>query len=233
MLASVRPRDDAGRTRRQLAADHIADVRALDRRLVELERRIAAAVAAQATSLTELYGVGPIIAARILGEVGCIDRFITRHRFATYTGTAPIEVSSGEVVRHRLSRAGNRRLNHVLHMMAISQLRADTDGRAYYRRKLAEGKTHKEALRCLKRRLSDAVYRQLLVDASRDAPRDDAASAATDASQGTAKPRAATSGRPALDGPTPDLTATPKMDGASRPRRLACMPSRETAPASS
>jgi transposase len=83
------------------------------------------------------------------------------------TGTAPIDASSGEQNRHRLSRAGNRRMNHMLHIAAISQIRLDTDGRAYYRRKRAAGKTKLEALRCLKRRISDALYRQLLADAER------------------------------------------------------------------
>ena len=91
-------------------------------------------------------------------------RFATRHQFAAHNGTAPIEASSGEVVRHRLSRAGNRKLNHALHLIAIVQIRHPTAGQAYYRRKLAEGKSRNKALRCLKRRLSDAVYRQLLAD---------------------------------------------------------------------
>ena len=93
-------------------------------------------------------------------------RFADRNRFASWTGTAPIDASSGEHVRHRLSRAGNRRLNHVLYIAAIVQIRHDTPGRAYYRRKIAEGKTPLEALRCLKRRLSDLVYRQLVTDAA-------------------------------------------------------------------
>jgi transposase len=75
-----------------------------------------------------------------------------------------LDASSGEQVRHRLSRAGNRKINHMLHMAALSQIRLDTDGRACYRRKRAAGKTHLEALRCLKRRISEAVYRQLLDD---------------------------------------------------------------------
>ncbi|MEP7193741.1 MAG: IS110 family transposase [Actinomycetota bacterium] len=97
-------------------------------------------------------------------DVGDIARFADRNRFASWTGTAPLDASSGEQNRHRFSRAGNRRMNHMLHIAAISQIRLDTDGRAYYRRKLAAGKTKLEALRCLKRRISDAVYRQLLAD---------------------------------------------------------------------
>jgi hypothetical protein len=94
-----------------------------------------------------------------------VTRFADGNRFATWTGTAPIEASSGEHVRHRLSRAGNRRMNHMIHIAAATQIRLDTEGRRYYRRKLAQGKTRMEAMRCLKRRISDALYRQLLVDA--------------------------------------------------------------------
>jgi transposase len=100
-----------------------------------------------------------------------VRRFTTKAQFAAHNGTAPIEASSGQVVRHRLSRAGNRRLNHALHLIAVVQLRHPTAGQAYYRRKLAEGKTRKEALRCLKRRISDAVYRCLVADLVADQQR--------------------------------------------------------------
>jgi len=93
-----------------------------------------------------------------------VRRFPDRNHFASWTGTAPIDASSGEQIRHRLSRAGNRRMNHVLYIAAFVQLRHDTEGWAYYRRKLTAGKTPMEAMRCLKRRLSDAVYRQLVAD---------------------------------------------------------------------
>ena len=115
--------------------------------------------------MTELHGLGALTAGKILGHVGDVGRFRSAAAFASYTGTAPIEVSSGEVVRHRLSRAGNRQLNFCLHVMAIAQVRHDTPGRAYYLRKRSEGKNHNEAMRCLKRRLSDIVYRQLIGDA--------------------------------------------------------------------
>ena len=91
----------------------------------------------------------------------------SRSHFASWNGTAPLDASSGDQQRHRLSRAGNRRINRVLHIMAIVQLRHDTPGRAYYRRRLAEGKTAMEAIRALKRRLSDVVYRQMLRDIQR------------------------------------------------------------------
>ena len=105
------------------------------------------------------------VSAVDLADVGDVARFANRNRFASWTGTAPLDASSGEVVRHRLSRAGNRKMNHMLHIAAATQARLDTDGRGYYRRKLAAGKTRMEAMRCLKRRISDAVYRQLLADA--------------------------------------------------------------------
>ena len=113
-----------------------------------------------------VYGIGPAGAARILADVGDVARFADRNRFASWTGTAPIDASSGAQIRHRLSRAGNRRINHVLYIAAVCQIRHDTPGRRYYRLKLAEGKTSLEALRCLRRRLSDVVYRQLVADAT-------------------------------------------------------------------
>jgi transposase len=164
LLGQVAPTGAPAMTRWQLATDLVADVRDLDRRIAAVEERIRAAVAQSKTTLVELFGVGPVLAAKLLGEVGDIRRFPTKHHFATHTGTAPIEASSGPVVRHRLSRAGDRKLNHALHLMAIVQIRHPTAGQAYYRRKRAEGKSPKEALRCLKRRLSDAVYRCLLAD---------------------------------------------------------------------
>jgi transposase len=114
-----------------------------------------------------VYGVGPVVAAIILGHTGDVCRFATRHHYASYNGTAPMEASSGPKKRHRLNPRGNRQLNHAIHMAAVTQIRNDTDGRAYFERKVAEGKSKKEALRALKRRISDAVYRQLVLDAQR------------------------------------------------------------------
>ena len=123
-------------------------------------------VLARGSRLMDIHGVGPVVAARILADVGDVARFADRNRFASWTGTAPLDASSGEQNRHRLSRAGNRRMNHMIHIAAVTQLRLDTEGRAYYRRKRAEGKKPMEALRCLKRRISDAIYRQLVADAA-------------------------------------------------------------------
>lgn len=96
--------------------------------------------------------------------------FPTKAHFASYCGTAPIEVSSGDVVRHRLSRAGNRQLNYALHVVALSQIRSSTSGQAYYRSKIAAGKSPAEAIRCLKRRLADTVYHRLLDDLTASEP---------------------------------------------------------------
>jgi transposase len=115
---------------------------------------------------TEIFGIGPVLAAKIIGTVGSVARFPTKAHFASYSGTTPVEASSGEeVVRHRLSLAGNRHLNNALHMVAVCQARSDVRGGAYYRKKIAEGKSGKEeALRCLKRRVSDAVFNSLMAD---------------------------------------------------------------------
>ncbi len=170
LLATVRPRDVAGKARRQLAADYIDDVAVLDRKLKTIGTRIKEAVEASGTTLTQIVGVGPVTAAMILGEVGNIARFPSNDHFASYTGTAPLDASSGDIVRHRLSRAGNRQLNHALHMIALAHRRFDPRGRAYYARKLAAGKGSKGAMRCLKRRLSDVVFRHLIDDAAARSP---------------------------------------------------------------
>jgi transposase len=166
ILRGIRPQGGASaRLRRRLASEVLRDVRTLDRKIADLNGRIEAEVEASGTTLTEIFGVGPILAAKIIGTVGNVARFPTKAHFASYSGTAPVEASSGEeVVRHRLSLAGNRKLNNALHMVAICQARSDARGGAYYRKKMAEGKSRKEALRCLKRRVSDAVFRSLMAD---------------------------------------------------------------------
>ena len=150
--------------RKRLALEHVTDVRRLDRMAKTLKARAKIAVAASGTTVTAVYGVGPIVAATLIGHAGDITRFPNADHFASYNGTAPIEASSGPKVRHRLNPRGNRQLNHALHVAAVVQISRDTPGRAYYQRKLAEGKAPKEALRSLKRRISDAVYRQLRND---------------------------------------------------------------------
>jgi transposase len=164
ILGGIRPRGASARLRRRLASEVLRDVRTLDRKIADLNGRIEAEVEASGTALTEMFGIGPILAARIIGTVGDVARFPTKAHFASYAGAAPLEASSGEVVRHRLSLAGNRKLNYALHMVAVCQARSDARGGTYYRKKVAEGKSRKEALRCLKRRVCDAVFRSLLAD---------------------------------------------------------------------
>lgn len=167
MLATVRPRDIAGKTRRRIAAEELADLIAIETKMKKATAELKALVLAQESRLMDIHGVGAVVAARILADVGDVARFADRNRFASWTGTAPLDASSGEQNRHRLSRAGNRRVNHMIHIAAVTQLRLDTEGRAYYRRKRAAGKKPQEALRCLKRRISDAIYRQLVADTIR------------------------------------------------------------------
>ena len=165
ILRGIQARGGASaRLRRRLASEVLRDVRTLDRKIAELNGRIEAEVEDSGTTLTEIFGIGPILAARIIGTVGDVSRFPTKAHFASYSGTAPVETSSGEVVRHRLSLAGNRHLNYALHMVAVCQARSSTRGGAYYHKKIDEGKSRKEALRCLKRRVSDAVFRTLVAD---------------------------------------------------------------------
>src|SRR3954451_18966866 len=169
MLATVRPRDIAGKTRRRIAGEELAELIAVEAKIKTATAELKAIVLARGSRLMDLHGVGPVVAARILADVGDVSRFADRNRFASWTGTAPLDVSSGEHNRHRLSRAGNRRVNHMIHIAAVTQLRLNTEGRAYYRRKRAAGKNPMEAMRCLKRRISDAIYRQLVADAQRAA----------------------------------------------------------------
>ena len=166
ILGQIRPAGPAAEARRELAADLLADIRHLDAQRRQVKKKLTAAVKSSGTSLTEIFGVGPVVAATVIGDVVTVARFPTRGHFAAYNGTAPVEVSSGEKKIYRLSLRGNRRLNHAIHMAAITQIsHQHSDGRAYYQRKIAEGKTHKEALRCLKRRISNAVYARLRADA--------------------------------------------------------------------
>ena len=142
--------NDRSLARRELAADFLDDLRRIDAQMLGTKKKLAVTVRASDTTLTGIFGVGPVIAATMIGYVADASRFPSRDDFAAYNGTAPIEVSSGNRKIYRLSRRGNRRLNHAVHMAAVTQIRyRHSDGRAYYDRKLAEGKTPKEALRCL------------------------------------------------------------------------------------
>jgi transposase len=170
LLAAHRPVGTVALERHTLALEHVDELDRLNGQRRALRKRIAVAVHASATTVTDVFGVGDVGAAVIIGQVGDIARFPTADRFAAYNGTAPIEWSSGNPTRpiHRLSRRGNRTLNHVIHIAAVTQLRHHhSPGRAYYDRKRSQGLTGRAALRSLKRKTSDAIYRQLVADAAR------------------------------------------------------------------
>jgi transposase len=166
LLEQVRPSDAVLTARCELAGEFLTDIRRLDAQLRDTHKKLAAAVKASGTSLTGIFGVGPVIAGTVIGDVRQVFRFGSRDHFAAYNGTAPTEVSSGGRKVYRLSLRGNRRVNHAIHMAAVTQIRhKHSQGRAYYEKKISEGKTHKEALRSLKRRISDAIYAALVADA--------------------------------------------------------------------
>lgn len=166
-LAGTRPLSPADLQRKSIARDLLDDLRRADRQLKAIAKTIAVEVAGSGTTLPEIQGIGEILAAKIIGHAGPVTRFESKSHFASYTGTAPVEASSGDVRRHRLNRAGNRQLNTALHTAAIVQARDGGPGRQHYDRKIAELKTPKEAQRSLKRQLANVVYRHLLDDHER------------------------------------------------------------------
>jgi len=179
MLASVRPRDLAGKTRRRIATEELADLIGIEAKIKKATAELKSLVLARGSRLMDIHGVGPVVAARILADVGDVTRFADRNRFASWTGTAPIDASSGENNRHRLSRAGNRRMNHMLHIAAVTQLRLDTEGRVHYQRKRAE---------------ASGPWKRS--DASRDAsPTTSTTSSSTTPSEQVARVREGTAGR--------------------------------------
>jgi len=165
LLATVRPRDLAGKTRRRMAAEEIADLEHPGATLKAMKAELKAAVAASGSHLMDIHGIGPAGAARIHADVGDVARFPNRAHFASRVRHRPHRRLQRPAHPPPAVAGGNRRINHVLYMAGIVQLRNDTPGRAYYRRRVAEGKTSMEAMRCLRRRLSDVVYRQLAADA--------------------------------------------------------------------
>jgi hypothetical protein len=172
ILQQITPPDAVAAARCELAAAFLDDLRRIDAQLRETKKKLATAVQATGTCLTGLSGVGPVIAAAVIGDVRDVSRFPGRDHFAAYNGTAPIEVSSGPHKIYRLSRRGNRRLNHAIHMAAITQIHhRHSQGRAYYDKKPAEGKTPKEASRSLKRQVSNAIFGCLQADARQAAAR--------------------------------------------------------------
>ena len=222
ILEQVAPAGAVAQARCELAAELLADIRHLDAQRREVKKKLAAAVTASGTSLTEVSGVGPVIAATVIGDVITVARFPSRDHFAACNGTAPAGVSSGQRKIYRLSLRGNRRLSHAVHMAAINWIRhKHSDGRAYYQRKLAEGKTRKEALRCLKRRISDAIYARLRADARKAGPGgqpgNDTGSSVTGSHPGHRLFGQATSGpEPSLRAPATFTQATPAPEPSAK-----------------
>jgi transposase len=235
ILEAAEPAGAVEIARWELASDFLEDLRRIDTQMSQTKKKLAAAVKVSGTTLTEVFGVGPVIAATVLAEVQDVSRIPTRDRFAAYNGTAPVEVSSGNRKVHRLSRRGNRRINHAIHMAAITQIRhLHSEGRAYYDKKTAEGKTSKEALRALKRRISDALYRRLRADDRRAAtgytqvtgPGGQAGNG-TDASAAGSHPEHRLFGT-ATPGPEPTLRSAPAARPQKRSSRASKKMSRTT-----
>jgi transposase len=164
LMRGLRPLTATDACRRDLAREVLDDIRRLDRPLSANQTQTRQMLAATRSTLTDIHGVGPIVAAKILGHVGDITRFPSADHLASYSGTSPLEATSGDRQRHRLNVTGNRRLNTAIHTIAVCQARDPGPGRTYYLRKIAEGKTPAEARRALKRRLTNVLYRHILKD---------------------------------------------------------------------
>jgi transposase len=145
----------------ELAAEIVTDIRALTSRITALHNQIAALAGAAAPGLLALPGCGALTAAKIVAETAGVTRFATEAKYAMHAGVAPIPASSGKTNRHRLARGGNRQLNAALHRIAFTQIRLNGPGTIYYQRRRANGDTHMEALRALKRRLARTVFTTL------------------------------------------------------------------------
>ena len=151
--------------RAELLRRRLTEIARLDRSIAQAGEEIRTAVRRTGTTLTEIPGVGPLIAAKILGEVGEVSRIRSKAAFAVMSGTAPLLASSGQTNRHQLSRGGNRQLNRALHFVAFIQTRSTPEAKEYLARQRAAGKSPKESMRCLKRHLSNVVFRRLVADA--------------------------------------------------------------------
>ena len=216
MLSTVRPRDQVGKARKHLALELIGDLEQLDLRIKAAATQVEQVLAEHPSTVRDIYGFGALMTALVLGEVIDVRRFPSKHHFASYTGTAPVEASSGDYKRHRLNAGGNRRLNYALHVAAVAQIRYPTGpGRQYYDRKRAGGMSPLEAMRCLKRRLSDVLYRALLDDLARQqATGPGGHSGATLESSATGPTPTASSSDKSLPGPAA-TDATPTRQGAA------------------
>lgn len=218
-LGAVEPVGVVETARVGLGEDLVAELHDTDTRLGELKSRMSEVVASSGSRLPELDGIGAIVATRLLGRVGRADRFPSCSAFANYAGVAPIEVASAGRGRHRLPRGGDRQLNSALHIIALTQIRMPHSvGRAYYDTKIAEGKTRNEAMRCLKRRLANRIWRIMIADQRPCVtPVTGAAGSAADSAADSAAGSAAGSGghtgatlSSSAAGPTPTTSSSDK-----------------------
>ena len=145
----------------RLARELVARCRTLNREIADLDHELEQRTAALAPALLQLPGCGAITAAKLLAEIGPVDRFQSDAQLARHSGVAPLEASSGRIQRHRLDRGGNRQLNSAFYRIAITQARVHEPARAYLERKQSEGKSRREAIRCLKRLLVRVVFQTL------------------------------------------------------------------------
>ncbi len=210
LLTGVRPAGPVEAARKQLARELVAEIRDTDQRLKALTAQITDTLDAHGTRLREVPGIGPVIAGRLLGRTRRAGRFRSASAFASYAGVAPIEVASGDHARHRLPRGGDRQLNLALHIVALTQVRMrESTGRAYYDTKVVAGKSHNEAMRCLKRRLADRVWRLMLSDEHRLAAGPGGHSGATLTSSAAGSTPTTSSSDKSLPGPADRNSTTP------------------------
>lgn len=211
LLTSVRTAGPVEAVRKQLARDLVTEIRQADQRLKALTTQIADAVAQTGSRLPDVDGVGPVVAGRLLGRTRHASRFPTASAFANYAGVAPVEIASADRARHRLPRGGDRQLNLALHIIALTQVRMrHSKGRAYYDTKITAGKTHNEAMRCLKRRLADHVWRLMTADERRSATSPGGQPGATTKSSATGSTPTTSSSDKSLPGPAATDNTSPQ-----------------------
>ena len=168
VLRGFRPQTGPDRIRVALARDLVTDVRRFDDQLAANAKTMTALLDEHGTRLREIDGVGPVMAARLLGRSGPPKRFASAAAYANYTGTAPVQIASADSSQHRLSRYGDRQLNSAIYTIAMVQIRMPAStGRAYYEKKIAEGKSPRYATRALKRHLAAHLWRIMLADENR------------------------------------------------------------------
>jgi len=211
LLRHIRPAGDAERVRKQIAVGLVAQIRSVDALLKTNVKQISELVTATGSTLTDTVGIGAITAGRLIGRTGRAGRFPNPASFANYAGVAPIEIASADKTRHRLSRGGDRQLNAALHTIAITQVRTPgSRGYIYYNAKIAQGKTAREARRCLKRRLADHIWRTMIADERRIAASPGGHSGTTLTSSVAGLTPNASSSDKSLPGPATRDSTTPR-----------------------